>query len=246
MIVRRTGGPSFHSRLTEGAPPFAVFEGWDKVKNQLTGFGYDAAGNMTSNGSATYTYDAENRITSSAGCTFTYDGDGSRVQKTGCGSIVYWRKLGGDTLEEASTSGTMLREYVFFNGQRIARRDVSTNNVFYFFDDHLGSTSLVTNSAGAMPPQMESDYYPYGGEIAITTGIQDQNYKFTGKERDSATGLDYFGARYYASTVGRFMIPDWAVKPTDVPYANFGKPRPQRALMRYQTRMLKAYRGQRM
>jgi RHS repeat-associated protein len=33
-------------------------------------------------------------------------------------------------------------------------------------------------------------------------------YKFTGKERDTETGLDYFGARYNASTMGRFMSPD--------------------------------------
>jgi RHS repeat-associated protein len=34
------------------------------------------------------------------------------------------------------------------------------------------------------------------------------NYKFTGKERDSESGLDYFGARFHASTMGRFMSPD--------------------------------------
>jgi RHS repeat-associated protein len=34
------------------------------------------------------------------------------------------------------------------------------------------------------------------------------NYKFTGKERDSESGLDYFGARYYANSLGRFMSPD--------------------------------------
>ncbi len=39
----------------------------------------------------------------------------------------------------------------------------------------------------------------------ITTGIKD---KFTGKERDTETGLDYFGARYYGSNMGRFMTPD--------------------------------------
>ncbi|HEX6880043.1 MAG TPA: RHS repeat-associated core domain-containing protein, partial [Terriglobales bacterium] len=32
--------------------------------------------------------------------------------------------------------------------------------------------------------------------------------KFTGKERDTETGLDYFGARYYASNMGRWMSPD--------------------------------------
>lgn len=48
--------------------------------------------------------------------------------------------------------------------------------------------------------------------------------KFTGKERDSESGLDMFGARYYGSSLGRFMTPDWAAKPTNVPYASFGNP----------------------
>jgi RHS repeat-associated protein len=50
------------------------------------------------------------------------------------------------------------------------------------------------------------------------------NYMFTGKERDAESGLDEFGARYYGSSLGRFMTPDWAAKPTSVPYANFGNP----------------------
>jgi RHS repeat-associated protein len=49
-------------------------------------------------------------------------------------------------------------------------------------------------------------------------------YKFTGKERDTESGLDMFGARYYGSSLGRFMTPDWAAKPINVPYANFGNP----------------------
>jgi RHS repeat-associated protein len=48
--------------------------------------------------------------------------------------------------------------------------------------------------------------------------------QFTGKERDSESGLDEFGARYYASPLGRFMTPDWEARPTDVPYAHFGNP----------------------
>ena len=35
-----------------------------------------------------------------------------------------------------------------------------------------------------------------------------QNYKFTGKEWDSESGLDYFGRRHYASTMGRWMTAD--------------------------------------
>ncbi|MBS1813665.1 MAG: hypothetical protein JSS87_02190 [Acidobacteria bacterium] len=47
---------------------------------------------------------------------------------------------------------------------------------------------------------------------------------YTGKERDTESGLDYFGARYYASIVGRWMSPDWAQKVVAVPYANLDTP----------------------
>jgi RHS repeat-associated protein len=46
----------------------------------------------------------------------------------------------------------------------------------------------------------------------------------TGKERDSESNLDMFGARYFTSSMGRFMTPDWATRPTAVPYAVFGDP----------------------
>jgi RHS repeat-associated protein len=46
----------------------------------------------------------------------------------------------------------------------------------------------------------------------------------TGKERDTESGLDYFGARHYSSAIGRFMSPDWSVNPEPVPFANFQNP----------------------
>ena len=46
----------------------------------------------------------------------------------------------------------------------------------------------------------------------------------TGKERDSESGNDYFGARYYASTMGRFLSPDWSAKVAPVPYAKLDNP----------------------
>jgi RHS repeat-associated protein len=48
--------------------------------------------------------------------------------------------------------------------------------------------------------------------------------RFTGKERDAESGLDYFGARYYGSALGRFMSPDWSATPQAVPYADFADP----------------------
>jgi RHS repeat-associated protein len=47
---------------------------------------------------------------------------------------------------------------------------------------------------------------------------------FTGKERDAESGLDNFGARFDASSLGRFMSPDWSVDVEAVPYANLLNP----------------------
>ncbi|MDE3169526.1 MAG: RHS repeat-associated core domain-containing protein, partial [Acidobacteriota bacterium] len=47
---------------------------------------------------------------------------------------------------------------------------------------------------------------------------------FTGKEHDTESGLDYFGARYDSSALGRFMSPDWSSQVEPVPYAKLGDP----------------------
>ena len=193
-----------------------------------TDYQYDAAGNMTLNATApatAYSYDAENRITGAAGYTYTYDADGNRVQKSnGAGAsngTLYWYMTPG-IIGESDLAGTMKSEYVFFKGERVARRDlVAPTGVFYYFSDHLKTASVITDSAGVI--KSESDYYPWGGELQFTNA-DSNHYKFTGKERDSETQLDYFGARYYSNGLGRFITPDWAAKPVAVPYANFGNP----------------------
>ena len=50
------------------------------------------------------------------------------------------------------------------------------------------------------------------------------NQKFTGKERDAESGLDYFGARYFGSGLGRFTSADWSAKAEPVPYADLSNP----------------------
>ena len=48
--------------------------------------------------------------------------------------------------------------------------------------------------------------------------------RYTGKERDAESGNDYFEARYYASSIGRFISPDWSAKQEPIPYANIDDP----------------------
>jgi RHS repeat-associated protein len=54
--------------------------------------------------------------------------------------------------------------------------------------------------------------------------MKNNAHHFTGKERDSESGNDYFGARYYSSAMGRFMSPDYSESPMPVPYADLENP----------------------
>jgi RHS repeat-associated protein len=120
---------------------------------------------------------------------------------------------------ESDLSGNLTDEYVFFDGERVAHK--STNGVFYYFSDHLKTASVITDASGNI--KSESDFYPWGGELQFVNN-DSNHYKFTGKERDGETGLDYFGARNYSNGLGRFITPDWAAKATAVPYAEFADP----------------------
>jgi RHS repeat-associated protein len=171
--------------------------------------GYDAAGNLTNYTSpGQYVYDQENRLSSTAGMTYTYDGNGERVLKsnTSTGAAVkhYW-SMGGNTLAEGDGSGNITAEYIYFGGRRVARIDIPANTLHYYLSDHLGSTSIVVSSSGIR--EEESDYSPFGTEYVIA-GAGVNRYKFTGKERDTESGLDNFGARYNSTSIGRFMTPD--------------------------------------
>ena len=94
-------------------------------------------------------------------------------------------------------------------------------NVYYYFTDGLGSSRVITTSTGTVC--YDADFYPFGGERSYTNSCA-QNYKFTGKERDSESGLDDFGARGMSSQYGRFMTPDWAAQTEPVPYAKLDDP----------------------
>lgn len=90
-------------------------------------------------------------------------------------------------------------------------KEVYTNYVetkTYFLKDHLGNIKVRVNESGTVVGY--DDYYPFGMIMngrSNNTGTE-VNYKYTSKERDLETGLDYFGARYYDSKIGRWLSVD--------------------------------------
>ncbi|MCA2968812.1 MAG: RHS repeat-associated core domain-containing protein [Acidobacteriaceae bacterium] len=91
-------------------------------------------------------------------------------------------------------------------------------------EDHLGSVRLVTGALGNVIRR--HDYRPFGQDLSGVNGRGPkygnfENVKrFTGKERDGETGLDYFGARYFSGAQGRFTSPD-------APFADQNRDDPQ-------------------
>ena len=209
------------------------------------GFAYDAAGNVISDNTNTYLYDAEGRICAvknePVAGTYTmtgylYDANGTRIAK---GTITAWScdpaTSGFSTTNDyvLGPSGEQFTEFAM-NGSNSALLWQHTNvwaggkllgtydkdGLHFYFNDPLGSRRVQTNYAGVVEQTCQN--FPFGdGETCSSTPTE---HLFTGKERDTESGNDYFGARYYSSAMGRFMSPDWSAKAEPVPYAKLDDP----------------------
>jgi len=78
--------------------------------------------------------------------------------------------------------------------------------------NHLGSSHLEVDDSPDAKIISYEEYYPYG-ETAYMAGyslieVSQKRYRYSGKERDDETGLYYYGARYYASWLGRWVSTD--------------------------------------
>jgi RHS repeat-associated protein len=166
---------------------------------------HDGAGNLTvGRDGQTYAFDGENRIkqfnggAGLGGADYSYDADGRRVKKV-VGSVA--------TVFIYDTMGHLIAEY--------STAASGGSGTSYLTADHLGTPRVITDASGAV--KARHDYLAFGEEIGLKGGrnadplkyISDTvRQKFTSKERDSETGLDYFSARHYASFQGRFTSPD--------------------------------------
>ena len=173
-------------------------------------YDYDANGNMLSDGMRSFTYDAENRPISisfnGAVSEFVYDGTGNRVKKSGPhGNTTYIDKL-------FEVNGTSTAKYIFAGQKRIAM--VNPLDTYYYHQDHLGGTSVVTDGTGNKVEQL---FYKPFGELVEDSGTVSLDHKYTGQELDAETDLYFYNARYYNPAIGRFISADTIVPDFDNP-----------------------------
>jgi RHS repeat-associated protein len=157
-------------------------------------------------------YDAENRLVTAANnqngsSSYVYNMGGQRVRKTtASGSVDYLYDLAGHSITELSSSGGWNRGEVYAGGKHLATYSGGTNGTTYFNHvDWLGTERARTDKSGNSYETCTS--LPFGDWLTCSGGDPSPMH-FTGKERDSESNLDNFGARYFTSQMGRFMSPD--------------------------------------
>ena len=144
-----------------------------------------------------------------------YDSGGQRVKKlvrkgAATESTVY---IDG-VFEHRRQNGTANNVvHLIAGGERVAvvrfgpalKGDGAANKpVQYHVADHLGSSSMVFDDAGAFISREE--YSPFGE--TLFGGFARKRYRFCGKERDQESGCYYVGARYYSPWLARWISPD--------------------------------------
>src|ERR1700753_1711488 len=177
------------------------------------GLSYDCNGNLTFDGTTTYTYDAENRLLTAnktgVAATYVYDPLGRRGKKAGTGvTTTTFLDDGTDEVAEYDSSRTLVRRIVPGPAidEPIALVDEPSNTKTYFHTDRQGSVIAMSDASGVLSEGPHT-YDPYGNcfDGSSPCSSTGQPYRFTGRRLDPETGLYYYRARYYDPKTGRFM-----------------------------------------
>jgi RHS repeat-associated protein len=193
--------------------PTSVSGNTFNADNTMTGFdrttlSYDLNGNLSGDGTNTYTWDARNHLSAISGSTtanFVYDAFGRRASKTVGGVTTQFLYDGLNPVQELNGANPPVASANLLTGLRIdeyfSRTDSS--GTMTFLRDALGSTIGLVNPAGGIATTYT--YEPFGN--TTTNGANANPYQFTGRENDG-NGLYFYRSRYYIPTLQRFIEQD--------------------------------------
>jgi len=245
------GYDRFGNRVTKqigaGTPTVGVFDPANQLLELrsgsvggaiLSGFVYDADGNLTKKcegGTVTrsatdctgstatnLTWDALNRLAQVAKTglsteTYAYDHEGRRIAKTVSATQTNYLYNGPDIHGEYSAAYATQAIYVHGPNMDdpLIRLTGTTNDpnatASYYHQDGLGSIVGLTNNVGTTLGTQRFD--AWGNKVASPVTVP--SYGYTGREPD-ATGLVQYRARYYDPSIGRFISKDPAGMPDGV------------------------------
>jgi len=198
-----------------GVSPYSV-----NVSNELTSipntvYSYDNNGNtltsVTGSNTTTYAWDFENRLTSvtlpgtGGTVSFKYDPFGRRIYKSSSSATSVYAYDGSDIVEETNSSGSVVARYA--QGENIDEplAMLRAGTTSYYHADGLGSITSLSSGSGSIAQTYTFDSF---GKQTASSGSLTSPFRYAGRELDGETGLYFYRARYYDSSVGRFLSED--------------------------------------
>lgn len=134
-------------------------------------------------------------------------GGTARTLSAASRGVYYIYSFDGRLLAEYDLYGICQSDYIYSGNRLVAEFKPVQSQYFYFTQDRVRSTRVVTDDTGSLV--YAESYDPYGGVQQTWPGTTyEPNRQFCDKERDEESGLDYFGARYFLSTRYRWLSVD--------------------------------------
>ena len=174
-------------------------------------YSYDAAGNITDDGTRVYVWDDAGRlkeveISSTTVGAYTYNASNQRAIKVASSVTTHYiYGAGGLLYGEYDSAGDMIREYIYLNGEPLTQiNDGSPETPTYLHTDNLGTPRYGTSAAGSQVWAWDSDAFGNG----TPSGSVTVNLRMAGQYHDAETGLFYNWNRYYNPEIGRYVSSD--------------------------------------
>jgi len=194
--------------------------GWSyNNSNQLTArpgvtYTYDNNGNTLTktdpSGTTQYAWDYENRLSSvtlpnQSVVSFKYDPFGRRTQKSSSSGTTNYAYDGADIVEEVNATGSVLARYAMGPGIDQPMSMLRSSATSFYEEDGLGSVTSLTDSAGSA---VGSYVYESFGKLTSPEGGVTNAFRYTAREFDGETAMQYSRARYYDPASARFLGED--------------------------------------
>jgi RHS repeat-associated protein len=208
VVGRRTHMGGTYARTS--LPAALASAGYDDAKQIATfggvSFAYDDNGNLTSDGTRSYTWNARGRlaaVSGAASASFLYDAIGRRREKTVSATTAKFLYDGSNLVQELSGTTPITNLLTGLSVDEIFAREMGSGTTTPLVDA-LGSSLAMTNSSGILATSYT--YEPFGATTMSGTASTNTS-QFTARENDD-TGLYYFRTRYYDAYTGRFVSQD--------------------------------------
>ncbi len=158
-----------------------------------------------------FAWDFENRMTtvtlpgSGGTVSFKYNPFGRRIYKSSSSTTSVYGYDGNNLVEETNATGAVVARYEQTQNIDEPLAMLRSAATSYYHADGLGSVSSLSSSAGSIVSTYTYDSF---GKLTASTGSLVNPFRYTARESDTETGLNYYRAGYYDQSVGRFLSED--------------------------------------